>query len=113
MDGKKVDISTVEERWAAGMPRWSMTAETTDEHIVDGHILLSRRRRPPEQTDFQGIGVIHEVEKKCGSGITSRRSRPAGSTDGTGRRKTPTEQADQRGEVKKKCEVEKNRPVGQ
>ena len=26
---------------------------------------------------------------------------------------TPTEQADQRGEVKKKCEVEKNRPVGQ
>ena len=52
------------------------------------------------------------MEKKCAS-ITSGRSRPAGSIDGTGRRKTPTEQADQRGEVeKKKYEVEIKREAG-
>ena len=55
------------------------------------------------------------MEKKCktdGAGITNGRSRPAGSTDGTGRRKTPTEQADQRGEVEKKYEVETKREAG-
>ena len=59
---------------------------------------------------------LDEVEEKCetgGTGIAVGQSKPARSTDGTGRRGTPTEQADQRGEVKKKCEVEKNRPVGQ
>ena len=65
-----------------------------------------------------GKKVIHEVEKKWENStrrptVMRGRSRPARSTDGTGRRGTPTEQADQRGEVKKKCEVEKNRPVGQ
>ena len=99
------------------MPRWSRTAETANEHIVNGHILLSHRRRPPEQADWWGgEEVHHEVERKCetgGAGIMVGQSRPARSTDRTGRWKTPTERADQRGEVKEKCEAEKNRPVGQ
>ena len=51
------------------------------------------------------------MEKKCES-ITSGRSRPTGSTDGKDRRKTPTEQASQRGEVEKKYEVEIKREAG-
>ena len=47
-----------------------------------------------------------------GAGITVGRSRPAGSTDGTGRRKSPTEQADQRGEVETKHELEITHEAG-
>ena len=46
-----------------------------------------------------------------GTGTTIRRSRP-GSTDGADRRKTPTEQAGQRGEAEKKYEVEIKREAG-